>query len=93
MSSRKSVSAVRWFSQEGSSIKDRWAYHFPKRFESEPDRAALLALIGAIKQNSGASNLADTATAVVRFGIPVGEWAQFEIELIISRELNRLKWR
>jgi hypothetical protein len=77
---RISVTCVDMKTLEDSTVKDVWAYHFPKRNGSVAARLVLVTLIGIIKKRSGADNAQRTATAN-RFGIPTEEWNQFEAEL------------
>jgi len=66
---------------EDSTIKDVWAYHFPKRTGSVAARLVLVTLMGIIKERSDVADAVHRAAAAKRYGIPTEEWNQFETEL------------
>jgi hypothetical protein len=67
---------------KNDDIKDIWAYQFPRRGDGGlGHRYVLLALIRIVKERSGAQTPAETAAAAARFGIPLGEWYEFQSEL------------
>ena len=75
------VSVIDMDTLEDSTIKDVWAYHFPKRNGSVAARLVLVTLIGIISGRSDVDNAERTAAVAKRFGIPTEEWNQFQMEL------------
>jgi len=63
------------------SLKDFWAYHFPRRKESSRSKAALNKLIRIVTERATTcAEPESTADVAHRFGIPLAEFYEFERE-------------
>jgi hypothetical protein len=64
---------------DDETIKEFWAYHFPRRRESTTSKAALIKLIRIVSERScSCANFESIAHAAQRFGIPLAEFYEFE---------------